>query len=107
MASVVFRVLLGAGGVVAAVLGILWVVGIVSVLDPNFNTRRQVSSTELAGLAILGVAGVLATLVAAGSGVAYAKTQAASWLRPTAAAALLALPIGLAWITVALMASSS
>ena len=98
---------MAAGGVVAAGLAILWVVGVVHVHDPNFNTRRQVSEAELGGLTFIGVTGVLAALVAAGSAVVYAKTEATSWLRPAAATAILELPLGLAWIIVELLASSS
>jgi hypothetical protein len=101
------RVLLAVSGVIALGLGVLWALGTGHALGSDFNTQRQVSKRELAGLVVLGLAGVLATLVAGIAGLAYAKTEAVSWLRPAAAGALLALPLGLAWIALALIASSS
>ena len=69
--------------------------------------QRQVSKIEVGALIAIGLIGVVAILVAGGSGLVYAKTEVATWLKPAAAAALFALPLGLAWITLALIASSS
>ena len=69
--------------------------------------QRQVSKIEVGALIAIGLIGVVAILVAGGSGLVYAKTEAATWLKPAAAAALFALPLGLAGITLALIASSS
>lgn len=102
-----FRILLGVGGVIAAGLSVLWVVGVARVLDPSFNSQRQLSKMEMGGLAAVGLVGALTILVASGSALAYAKTGSASWLRPAAGGALFGLPLGLAWISLALVASSS
>ena len=99
--------LMGVGGVIVAGLGVLWVVGIARVVDPNFNSQRHVSKVEIGGLVAVGVVGALTILGAAGSALAYAKIGSASWLRPAAGGALFGLPLGLAWISLALVASSS
>ena len=88
-------------------LGVFWAIGVGMALNPDFNTQRQVSKMEVGGLVVVGLIGVLAILVAGGSGLAYARTEAATWLKPAAGAALFALPLGLAWISLALIASSS
>lgn len=97
--AAVLRVALGAAGIAAITFGVLWAAGVLQVLtDPNFNPNRPLAGYETRSLVTLGSLGVLASLVAGVSGLAYAKTTARAWLTGVTIGIAVGVPVFFAWI---------
>ena len=73
------RVLLGAVGLLAVVWGVAWAYELRQAFEPDFNPKSAPSSDELRPLTIVGCLGVLASLLAGGSALAFSKTANGVW----------------------------
>ena len=76
----------------------IWVLEVVDLFDPNFNEDRALGDELLIGQALVGCLGVLFTLVASGSGLAFARTTARRWLTWVGLITLCALPLLVFWL---------
>ena len=74
------RALIAVYGLAALGFAAIWVVGVVELVDPNFNEDRTLGDYLLIAQAVVGLIGVLATLVASGAGFAFAGTATRRWL---------------------------
>ncbi len=87
-------------GVAALVVAAIWVLGVVDLFDPNFNEDRTLGDDLLISQALVGFLGVLATLVASGAGLAFARTATRQWLSWVGLSSLCAVPLFVFWLFV-------
>lgn len=101
------RVLVGMLGLAALALAVGVAIGVVQVLDPDYNQRAEPDDLVIADQPVVGFGAVLALLVGGGAGLAFASTGAHRWFRPAAIGTLCALPLLVGWGFLALLAGSS
>ena len=101
------RALMAVYAVAALWFAAIWVWGVVNLFDPNFNEDTTLGDDLLISQALVGFFGVLATVLAGGAGLAFARTAARRWLRWVAISTLCALPLFVSWIALAGPAGSS
>ena len=87
------RVVVGVVGLIALVWGAAWAYEITQAFRSDFNPKSTPSSHELRPLTIIGCLGVLASLVAGGGGLAYAKTANGVWAAGVAVAVACGVPL--------------
>ena len=87
------RVLLGVVGLLALAWGAAWASELPQAFRPDFNPKSTPSSHELRPLTILGCLGVLASLLAGGSALAYAKSANGVWAAGAALAVACGVPL--------------
>ncbi len=80
------RLSLGAVGLLALVWGAAWSYELTQAFEPDFNPKSTPSSDELRPLTIVGCLGVLASLLAGGCALAFAKTANRAWAAGVAVA---------------------
>ena len=98
------RVFLGIAGVMALAWGALWISELIQAFGPEFNPSSPPQGRELRRVTILGCLGVLASLAAGGSGLAYARTAARSWVGAVVVSVMCAVPLFVVWLDVWVLA---
>jgi hypothetical protein len=93
--------------VAAAVIAVLWTLGVVAFFDDDFNPRARPGAPLLGGRGAVGVCGILSLCVAAVRGGQYARTGRSSRLPRAGFCLLPAVPCGALWILLAVGASAS
>ena len=84
----------------------IWVSEAVELFDPNFNTEKDLGDDLLISQALLAFFGVLATLLASGAGLAFARTAGRQWLRWAGISTLCAFTLFASWLVLAAPAGS-
>lgn len=100
------RVLVAVYALAALSFAPIWVLEAVELFDPNFNTARDLGDDLLISQALLAFFGVLATLLASGAGLAFARTAARRWLRWVGISTFCAFTLFASWLVLAAPAGS-
>ncbi len=94
------RTLIAVYALAALGFAAIWASGVVNLFDPNFSEDKTLSADLLIGQALVGFFGLLATLVASGSGLAFARTAARRWLPWVGFSTLCTVPLFVFWLFV-------
>ncbi len=98
-AALGLRVCLAVFGVAALAFAVLWTYAVLDALQPDFNPKG-VSLDSKRKIGLLGYFGVVASLIAAGSAFAYAKTAVRTWIIGVVVGCLSAAGIFLIWVDI-------
>lgn len=98
--TAMLRALIAVYALAALWFAAIWVSGVVDLFDPNFNEDKTLGDDFLIGQALVGFFGVLATLLASGAGLAFARSAARRWLPWVGLSTVCALPLFVFWLFV-------
>lgn len=96
----VLRVLLLVFGVAAIAFSARWAYGVVEAFQPDFNDHGAPPAGYRRRIAILGFFGVVASLLAGGSALAYSRTPGRRWITGVVLGGLGAAGLFVVWIDV-------
>ena len=97
---VVLRVVLGIVGLAAIAFSAAWASGVDEAFQPGFNDRGGPTAGDRLRIAVLGFLGILSTLVAALSALAYARTAARKWATRAVLSGLSAAALFVVWFDI-------
>ena len=92
------RVLLGVLALAAIAVSAEWAQEVAEAFQPNCNEHGEPPAGYRLRIAVLGILGILAALVAAGSALAYAATTARKWISGVVLGGLSATVLFVLWI---------